>query len=264
MDGRRSRWIAFDVMFYGNDLGVNLRHRFGAPGLVLFTAFLCACKRNAVPGKFRYLSDEDALAQLGVPGMSLVNEFGDAYTLDMFWTYLGQHKMTSRRRRGHITEITATRWEHWQHDFQRQTEREQKARSRTTNTRTKPGQYSDDTRTDKTRHDKTTTTTPDVVVDDRYAVACRRYAEKQAEAFKETIIDREAWLAERTANLMEQHTRIALDNPQASTPELLLLIQGGTPRKPSRTPCGACGDKGVVELEDGTAEECACKQKKTA
>ena len=153
MDGRRSRWIAFDVMFYGNDLGVNIRHKFGAPGLVLFSAFLCACKRNPTEGKFEYLSPEDAMAQLGVPGMDLVNEAGDNWTLDVFWTYLGQQKMTSKRRRGRITEITATRWERWQYAFGKQTERERKSRSRATNTRTEPGHSTDDPRTDKTRQD---------------------------------------------------------------------------------------------------------------
>lgn len=117
MDKRRSRWIAFDVYFFDDDLGVAIRDRFGPVGLVLFTAFLCACKRNSVQGQFRYTSDAEALTVLGLPGMELVDEQGEPFTLDEFWTLLGQRKQTRRTRRGRITDVVSTRWERWQKGY---------------------------------------------------------------------------------------------------------------------------------------------------
>lgn len=148
-DRRRSRWVAFDVHFYDNDLGVGIRERFGPVGLVLFSAFLCACKRSSSPGHFRYSSTADALNTLGLPGLRLGDENGAEFTLDEFWTYLGQRKMTRRTRRGRITDVVATRWERWQNDFGRQTEAEDKRRSRARNTPTVPGQSTDDAPTDQ-------------------------------------------------------------------------------------------------------------------
>lgn len=134
MDKRRSRWIAFDVYFFDDDLGIAIREHFGPVGLTLFTAFLCACKRNSVQGQFRYTSDAEALTVLGLPGMELVNEQGEAFTLEDFWTLLGQRKQTRRRRRGRITDVVSTRWERWQKGYGRPDADEQTSRSEPGNT----------------------------------------------------------------------------------------------------------------------------------
>ena len=94
-------------------------------------------------------------------------------------------------------------------------------------------------------------------------MACRRLAEKQAEGFSRSIVDREGWLAKRTASLMDKNVQVGLDNPAATVGELLALMQGGR-LKVVRPPCDACHGRGVVELEDGTAADCHCKVGRTA
>lgn len=130
MDGRRSRWIAFDAFFLHDDLGQDVLDRFGTVGVVLFLGFLCACKRNPIPGRITYSSDAEALILMGCQGLELTNEREETYDLETFWTFLGQRKQTRRTRRGRLTNVESTKWGKWQKDLGRQTEAEKKASSR--------------------------------------------------------------------------------------------------------------------------------------
>ncbi len=158
MDGRRSQWIAFDALFFGSTTCDRLLDEFGPAGVTVWLAYLCACKRNLVPGQISVLGDADTLAQLGLPGLPLVNSTGEEWTLDALWTQLGRAKNVSRRRRGRVTDIVCTRWGHWQKDLQRDQQAEKKRRSRLGNAGTKDGRSTDDSRTDKDI-DKTGTST---------------------------------------------------------------------------------------------------------
>jgi hypothetical protein len=114
MDGRRSRWIAFDVQFLGGQTGAALFDRFGAAGVALFIGWLCACKMNPIQGRVSFVSDEDCLAQFGLTGLRLVDNDGGGFTLEEFWRWLGQRKQARRTYHGRITNVHATRWDRWQ------------------------------------------------------------------------------------------------------------------------------------------------------
>lgn len=114
MDGRRRQWIAWDVFFNNGSLGSGIRERFGVCGMTVFQSFLSACKKSSVQGQMSYASDTEAFAVMGLPGLELVNEKGEEWSLDEFWTYLGQQKQIRRRRRGRITDVVSTRWGQWQ------------------------------------------------------------------------------------------------------------------------------------------------------
>lgn len=148
-DRRRSQWIALDSFFFGSDLHAELQERFGPAGVCVWVAYLCACKRNLVQGQISYHSDADALAQMGLHGLELVNQDGEEWTMDALWTYLGRVKNVSRRRRGRVTDVLCTRWERWQKTARMQQQAEQKSSSRPGNTETLRGQYVDVTATDR-------------------------------------------------------------------------------------------------------------------
>lgn len=151
MDRRRRRFVAWDVLFFDGTFGVMLRERFGPTGITLFLAFICACKRSIVPGQIEYGSEADFLAQVGLPDLRMVNEAGEEWTLDEFWRALGDHKQTSRTRRGRLVNVRSTRWERWQVDITSEITAERKRRSRATNTGTKHGQSTDGTGTKEAR-----------------------------------------------------------------------------------------------------------------
>lgn len=113
-DARRRQWLAVDVHYASSKLGLGLRENFGIIGVTVFDLFLRTCKRNAIQGEITYNSDQDFLAQIGMPGLVLVNERGTAWTLDELFTYLGQQKNTRRTRRGALTVVRSTRWEQWE------------------------------------------------------------------------------------------------------------------------------------------------------
>lgn len=113
-DARRRQWLAVDTHYASSKLALGLREHFGIIGVTVFDLFLRACKRNAIQGEVTYNSDQDFLAQIGMPGLVLVNETGTAWTLDEFFTYVGQQKNTRRTRRGGLTVVSSTRWEQWE------------------------------------------------------------------------------------------------------------------------------------------------------
>lgn len=115
-DRRRRRWIAFDSAFFDGTVGIVVREKFGPTGVTVFVAWLCACKRNLVPGQVEYGSEPDALSQFGLPGLVLINEDGEAWTLKDLWTVLAAHKQCTTRSRGRLVQVRSTNWERWQED----------------------------------------------------------------------------------------------------------------------------------------------------
>ncbi len=134
MDGRKRTWLAMDVQYYDSNLAIGIREKFGVVGVVVFDAFLRACKRSSIEGQIAYASLPDFLHMIGLPGLELVDEQGRGWSLDALWTYLGRMKNTSRTRSGRITYVRSTRWERWQNP-----------RSRAQNSDTIPTNYERDT-----------------------------------------------------------------------------------------------------------------------
>lgn len=153
-DRRRSQWIRQDVDLITSDLGDGILEQFGAPGMVAWVAFQLACKRSPVQGQIRYGSEADCLAQLGLVGIRLRNEHDEEWTLDELWTYLARFKHVSRRRSRRTTDVIWTRFAENQESARRDSQAEQKARSRAIITETEPGQTGAVSRPDKTGQDR--------------------------------------------------------------------------------------------------------------
>lgn len=124
------RWLAIDADMFGKQFIDDLYDTFGWAGIGTWTAFLCACKRSRTPGRVSFISEADARAQLGIIGYDLVDNHGDSWTLDVFWTFTGRKKQTRKTSHGRIKNVSATHWERWQDDARMQTERERKRRQR--------------------------------------------------------------------------------------------------------------------------------------
>ena len=147
----RRQWVAVSVDVFDSDLGVDLRDEFGPVGLCMWVGFLTACKRNTVPGKIRYSSDAECLSLMGLPALELVDESGEPFKLDDFWSYLGQRKQTRVTRRKRLVDVTCTRWGRWQKSAAKESEAERKSSVRGTSSRTEPGHDPDENRTDRDR-----------------------------------------------------------------------------------------------------------------
>jgi hypothetical protein len=126
------RYFKMDAEFFASDLADAVYQRFGGNGLLLFIAFLAACKRNNVPGRMSYMdgSTSDLLNTVGLAGLRLENEEGEPWTVDEFWTFLGRRKQVSRTRRGRLVNVVSSRWNLWQTDWKRDDNAERKRRSR--------------------------------------------------------------------------------------------------------------------------------------
>src|SRR5689334_4739104 len=90
------RWLAIDADIMGKPFTLDLYHQFGWTGVGTWVAFLCACKRSRTPGTIRFLNQADALAQLGLLGLDLIDNDGKEWSLDDFWTFTGRKKQTRR------------------------------------------------------------------------------------------------------------------------------------------------------------------------
>jgi hypothetical protein len=119
MDKRRRRFVMHDVYFLDDALGSEIYARFGGDGIALWMGFIAACKKNHIQGEMSYTTDAEALAVLGVPGLAMTNNDGELFSLEEFWTLLGHHKVTRRRRSGRRLHVACTRWERWQKDPRR-------------------------------------------------------------------------------------------------------------------------------------------------
>jgi hypothetical protein len=158
-DGRRRQWLAVDAQYTSSKLALGLRERFGALGVLVFDLFLRSCKRSHIQGEITYNSDADFLNIIGMPGLDLRNETGVPWTLDEFFTYLGQQKNTRRTHSGRLTNVRSTRWERWEN-----------TRSSRRNVGPMPDENETGMRADKTRHDTENDNDNDAA-DDEVAIA---------------------------------------------------------------------------------------------
>lgn len=138
MDRRARQFVPLYVHFAESKLGVALKQEFGAEGLAVWMCLLAAAKRNLPQGTFRYSSESDAWAQLGLLDAQ------PSFTFEEFLTVTGRMKQTSRTRSGHLSNVTCTQWQHWNDEYGRQKDRERKSRKRAENTRTQDGTSTDD------------------------------------------------------------------------------------------------------------------------
>lgn len=116
----------------------DLHDRFGPAGIVVWVAFLCACKRNDPPGRVRMSSELDGLTKLHLYGWELVDNKGEAWSLTDFFDFTGRKKQTRRvavqlsntRRIAdqRLLDVCATHWERWQDDSRIDAERLRKRR----------------------------------------------------------------------------------------------------------------------------------------
>lgn len=129
-------WRKADAYFLAKPLAEQLAGRFGPVGLVVWQAFLDACKRNPIQGRISYTSEAHAeqvlLLELVLP---LRDAEGKEFTLEEFWEFTGKHKQTRRTRRGRIINVIATHWERWNNSQKTEDARERKRRSRAINGR---------------------------------------------------------------------------------------------------------------------------------
>lgn len=132
-----SRWFRLDAAFQSSPLACRLEDRFGPLGVYAWVCFLAACKRNIPAGEISFSSEPEACAILGLTGVRLVDNQGDKWDLETFWTFLGRMKNVRRTSRGRAVNVRCTHWERWQDDERREDARERQRRSRATNTRDK-------------------------------------------------------------------------------------------------------------------------------
>lgn len=122
-DGRR--WLALDADMFGKRFTHDLYDRFGPTGVAVWVAFLCACKQSRVPGRIKVMNSTQAAYELGIAGWELVDNKGEPWDLDDFWTFTGRKKQTRRTPHGRRTDarrtpygqcfdVVATHWERWQ------------------------------------------------------------------------------------------------------------------------------------------------------
>ena len=249
VDGRKSRWIAWDAYFLDSPLGLAVFDRFGAVGVALFAGFLSGCKKNHIQGEISFASDVEALNLMGLPGLHLVNNEGQPFELSDFWRCLGEHHTTRQRRRGRVLTVTSTKWDKWQKGYGRETDAERKRRSRTGNAADEP-----QTETADTPPIGVTDSDPDLDPDlaaaaaasptDILKAASRILAERKAE--KRNPDNRGEYIAATAAGKFKDYESDAmrlLAAGEAWTPEQLADALEPAPRaKPKIADCPLCGD----------------------
>lgn len=151
------QWIALDAYFPFKPFPVRLRGQFGAIGQLMFIGFLCACKRNRPQGQISFASDAEALQKMGLEGCPLVNDRGEGWTLDEFWTFTGHAKQTKKTARGDVKTVKSSQFERWQHTVERDMAAERQRRWRAQNGR--------DKQRDTTRYDERDSQRDETVTD---------------------------------------------------------------------------------------------------
>lgn len=134
----RPRWLAIDADMFGKRFTHDLHDRFGPMGVVLWMAFLCACKMSPRQGTVRMANDRDGMDILGLADWDLITDKGEPFTLSEFFNFTGRKKQTrrvpvqrpdsQRIATAHLLDVHATHWEHWQDAARTDTERLRKRR----------------------------------------------------------------------------------------------------------------------------------------
>jgi hypothetical protein len=144
------QWIALDVYFFAKPFPLRLQERFGPAGLVVFIAFLCACKKNQPQGQITFSSEHEALHQMRLEGWQLVDGSGDKWTLEEFFAFTGKHKQTRKNAKGHVITLISTHFWRWQRQAQRDMAAERQRRSRAKNGRDNERDHPRDSQRDAT------------------------------------------------------------------------------------------------------------------
>ena len=118
------RFFHVDVQFGHKRTCERLLDRFGHAGPLVFLLVLAEAKKSNPAGTFTYESEEGAWRTLGL--MSHRPDF----TIDEFFTVLGQYKQTRKTRSGRITNVILTQWGRWQKDWERERVRKTMRRKR--------------------------------------------------------------------------------------------------------------------------------------
>lgn len=108
VDRRRRMWVAVPVDLLREPLGRRLQQDYGPAGLAVWVAYLAACKRSPIEGRFQYGSEVEAWQQLGF------TEPPAGISLTAFFKTTGAMKETSRSHYGDLTQILCSRFEELQ------------------------------------------------------------------------------------------------------------------------------------------------------
>jgi hypothetical protein len=131
MDNRRRQWFPAYVYFMSDRNGAAIKAKFGFPGLVVWLAFLAACKRGHHQGQFTYGDELDGWMQLGLNDLRPDADF----TLKQFFNLTGRHHQTKRRRAsGDLTTIECCGWDAWNTSAERDLDANKKRRKKAQNT----------------------------------------------------------------------------------------------------------------------------------
>lgn len=267
MDGRRRRWIAFDAMFFDNNVAVMILDRFGPAGITIFVAFLCAAKRSIVEGQIEYGSEADLLAQLGLPGLAQVNQEGVAWTFPVFWRSLASHKQVATKRRGRLTQVRVTKWAAWQQSLGKHPPGEGKPRSGAKNAPPLPEDTSGmseeyeadigldrDLDLDLDLDTKSSSSEADFDEEDEVVrKAATLVAEHRLARTPAHVIDAESWMATTTANALPELRYHQQHHPESTAEELSMFLI----RPPTRSGLEKPGDSRVGAQSQRLSRECA-------
>ena len=127
------QWLKLDAYFLAKPFTIRVLERFGPAGVVTWVAYLAACKRNPTQGRFTFTSDADAVCQLLLQDLPLVDAKGQPWTIDEFFAFTGRMKQTKKTRHGHVRNVISTHWKQWQNAQKTDDARERKRRSRAQN-----------------------------------------------------------------------------------------------------------------------------------
>jgi len=108
MDRRRRRWIKLSADFPFDSTSTRIGDKFGPVGVLLWAAYLTACKRGGIEGRITYASEEDGWLLLGVEPQE--------WTLAQFFAFTGRLKQTRKLRERsarRTTTIICSAWDDW-------------------------------------------------------------------------------------------------------------------------------------------------------
>lgn len=278
MDKRRRRYVMHDVYFLDDPLGVAIFDRFGAAGIALWMGFIAACKKNHIEGEMSYTSEAEALAVMGLPGLPMVCSDGTTFSLEEFWTLLGDHKVTRRRRSARRLHVTSTRWTEWQVNPRKPKTDTGNSRSEDLNTDTLSADYEHETALETERETETDISLSSGVEtgDERefFRKVWEAFAAHDAEVYTNGggVIRTRGFFQTAAENRKGAHeaeaASIHVEHPDWTPAQVVEAIIASeeplTPRKltVARPPCEVCEGRGVVWPEGSDeAQECGCKQR---
>lgn len=118
------RYARIDVDFFHKNTAAKIRERLGRDGQLVFLALILRAKDGSPAGTFSYSTEAVGWEKLGFGNETM------PFTLDEFFTVLGQLKQSSRRRHGLVWDVSITRYGDWQKESRRYEEAVRKASKR--------------------------------------------------------------------------------------------------------------------------------------